>query len=159
MLTEWRKSLNMSKHILKTFRQFVLSATFKALPLRPARLERPEPLRAPIDPAADTWLLEPSRSVADCTRDLTRGMGRLAETLTKLHSVISDVSSQAPLSASNKLDPAFGTIWSDDLLFEGEPLQAISSLDSEMNDGFLFEDAHRRPAREPHNGVEIRASL
>ena len=127
--------------------------------MRSARLEQPEPLRSPVNPDVDTWLLEPSRSIADHARDLTHDMGRLAGALSKLHSVVSAVSSQAPAYAPLETTSSFGAIWSDDLLFDGEPLPVVASTALEMNDDFLFEDAPQLPVPVSYDNVEIRASL
>ena len=150
----------MSQHIFRTFRQFVLSAAFKTLPMRSAGLEKPEPLRSPVNPDVDTWLLEPSRSIADHARDLTHDMGRLAGALSKLHSVVSAVSSQAPAYVPlETTTSSFGMIWSDDLLFDGEPLPVAASTTLEMNDDFLFEDAPQLSVPVSYDSVETRASL
>ena len=103
--------------------------------------------------------MEPSRSIADHARDLTHDMGRLAGALSKLHSVVSAVSSQAPAYAPLETTSSFGTIWSDDLLFDGEPLPVVASTALEMNDDFLFEDAPQLPVPVSYDSVEIHASL
>ena len=128
--------------------------------MRSARLEQPEPLRIPINPDVDTWLLEPTRSIADHARDLTHDMGRLAGVLSKLHSVVSAVSAQAPAYIPlETTTSSFGTIWSDDLLFDGEPLPVVASTALEMSDDFLFEDAPQPFVPVSYDSVETRASL
>lgn len=132
----------MSKHILNTFRKFVLSAAFKALPLRSARLVQPQPIKNPYEPEADVWLFEPTRPVASHMADLASEMGRLTGSLGKLHTIVSVISAQAPLQYAVKSVPAFGALWSDDVLFDGEPMMTAcdSQMTAEGHADFLFDE-------------------
>ena len=150
----------MSKHIINTLRKFVLSAAIKALPLRSARLEHPEPLRKPVEPEdSGTWLFAPARSVADHAEGLSHEMRRLAGVLGGLHSVVSAVSSHAPTYAAREASSAFGTLWADELLFDGEPLPVATSEALDMGDAFLFDDTPHHPLPAHYQDVQPRASL
>ena len=129
----------MSKHILNFFRKLVLSVAFKALPMRSASLDEPEPVNNSLNPAADEWLFDASRSVSDHVDDLTNQMGLLSGTLGRLHAVVSSVATIAPMRAGSEAIVAFGgPIWSDDLLFDGQP--RMDAAPSVRSDTLLFDD-------------------
>jgi len=132
----------MSNHILNVFRKFVLSAAFKALPLRSARLVTPEPVKSPLHPESDAWLFEKPRNVSAYMSDYAGEMNRLAGALGGLHSVISKISFEAPMAVSAEAPPAFGAIWSDDDLFDGQPLAQANAPIATATEhvDFLFED-------------------
>ena len=142
LLTQWRELLSMSKHILNVFRKFVLSTAFKALPLRSARLVTPEPVKSPLHPESDAWLFEMPRSVSAYMSDYTGEMARLAGALGGLHSVVSRITAEAPMAVWAEGAPAFGTVWSDDYLFDGEPLAQTGPefATAKEHADFLFED-------------------
>jgi len=134
----------MSKHIINTFRKFILSAAFKALPLRSARLVEPEPVKSSLTPENDAWLFEAPRTVCAHMGDYATETGRLANALGNLRAVVSKASIEAPMVAALESAPALGVIWSDDLLFDGEPLGQESDEIAASADGhvdFLFDDA------------------
>ena len=151
----------MSKHIFNTFRKFVLSVAFKAMPLRSADIVEPEPLKNPVHPEQDTWLFDNPRTIEAHADDLTHVMGRLATVLGSLHTVVSNVSTQAPMRASVQPEAAFGAIWSDSLLFDGEPdaqmVEATADLGSDAD--FLFGDAPQAPVHIPSNAYQPQAAL
>ena len=142
LLTEWRELLSMSKHILNVFRKFILSAAFKALPLRSASLVEPDPVKSPLHPERDEWLFEKPRTVSAYMSDYAGEMNRLAGALGGLHSVLSKISVEAPLAVAAELTPVFGAVWSDDDLFEGEPLASVEAhvATATAHADFLFED-------------------
>lgn len=129
----------MSKHILETIRKLVLSTLFKALPLRSASLDEPDPINNSVDPATDTWLFDASRSVSEHCSEFLTEMGQLSGALGRLHAVVSGVASVAPMHANIGPSAILGApIWSDDLLFEGHPLASASA--SVPADTLLFDN-------------------
>lgn len=151
----------MSKHIFNTFRKFVLSAAFKAMPLRSADIVEPEPLNNPVHPEQDTWLFDTSPTIEARADDLGHAMGRLVNVLGSLHTVVSHVSTQAPMRASVQTETVFGAIWSDSLLFDGEPaarmVEATADLGPDAD--FLFGDAPQSPVHIPSATYQPQAAL
>lgn len=69
-------------------------------------------------------------------------MNSLAGTLGRLHSVVSKISANAPMAVASQADAAFGSVWSDDDLFDGEPLVQAEVWTGSTSEqaSFLFED-------------------
>jgi len=69
-------------------------------------------------------------------------MNSLAGTLGRLHSVVSKISVNAPMAVAPQADAAFGAVWSDDDLFDGEPLVQAEAWTGSTHEpaNFLFED-------------------
>lgn len=152
--------LSMRQHILNIFRRFVLSAALKALPLRSQDIVEPDPVRSTRLPETDLWLFEADRSVASHMAGLTGEMSRLSGVLGRLHTVVSTVAAETPIHALSYNEHAVGqVIWSDDLLFDGEPL--ASAEDCNAGDDFsdLLFDERSIPGSVPSNTVELRAAL
>lgn len=132
----------MSQHILNKLRHFVLAAALKVLPLCKTSLLGPEPVKSPIDTVKDTWLFDVSRPLAEYKSEHSRSMTRLSGSLGRLHHIVSAISERAPLGNEAMYEPAFGVLWSDSQLFDGEP--AASSADYALATGpyedVLFEE-------------------
>lgn len=137
----------MSQHIFKTLRQFVICNMLKALPLHPVPLATPEPKRAPETPESDVWMFESERSIPDHVADLGHAMRDVSVMLGSLRHVVSLAARAEPeLATREDAAPAFGVVWSDAMLFDGEPQPVDAdrpALAGEMD--FLFEDI--APAR------------
>lgn len=132
----------MSQHIFKTLRQFVLSHALKALPLQPTELARPQPKRAPVKPESDLWLFDAPRSVDDHMADLGHAMQSVSGVLGNLHQLVSAISRSVPEVASLAEEaPAFGAVWSDAVLFDGEPQPYVDEMPLLAGEAdFLFDD-------------------
>ena len=135
----------MSQHILKTLRQFVLSHAVKVLPLQPTELARPEPKRAPETPESDLWLFDAPRSVDDHMADLGHAMQSVSCMLGDLHQLVSAISLSEPDVASLVEEtPVFGAVWSDAVLFDGEPQPFVEDAPLLAGEAdFLFDDVER----------------
>ena len=112
----------MTKHIFNTFRKFLISTALKIMPLQAAEPQAHEPIRSGIDPKTERWLFDQPRSLPAQMSDLTKEMSELSGSLSRLHGLVSMISGSAP-EAGLASSPALigGVVWSDAMLFDGEP--------------------------------------
>lgn len=112
----------MTKHIFNTFRKFLISTALKIMPLQAAKPHADEPIRSGVDPKTDGWLFDKPRSLPAQMSDLTKEMGELSGSLSRLHGLVSMISGEAP-EAALASSPVLvgGVVWSDAMLFDGEP--------------------------------------
>lgn len=68
-------------------------------------------------------------------------MGRLSGRLTSLRTVISDAAGTLPLAERTTLNRTQGPLWSDTMLFDGEPSStAYETLSVQDHVDFLFDE-------------------
>jgi len=135
----------MSKPIFTAFRQFLLSAVLRSSALKPSVLADPEPNRRSLQPEGDTWMFDAPRELAACKADYGQAAARLSGQLSNVRELLSRISPTAPVpvSAYDYCGVGNGVVWSDTLLFDGEPV-LIGSWDDELVDGdmgYLFDGA------------------
>ena len=132
--------LNMKQHILNTFRKIALSIAVKAIPLRPTRLADPDPVQSSVDPESDLWLFGAEPTVATHMQDLALQMKNLSGTLGRLHGLVSVIFTEAPIPKPAQAVVHANIVWSDAVLFDGEPAAPASYvLGAERADDLLFE--------------------
>lgn len=145
----------MSKHIFNTFRKFLISTALKIMPLHASNSDAPEPVTSAIDPTTDTWLFDKPRSLSAHMLDFTHEMGALSGSLSRLHGLVSMISAEAPEAVLAHSPVVNGVVWSDALLFDGEP-EAVTSdevLLSGASD--LLFDAPENAPNHPIDGVML----
>lgn len=137
----------MSRHIFTLARKLLSSRVLKALSLR-----RFEPQRQAPAPEPDAWLFEPPRSVKQEAGALGRQMSDLAGTLGDLHALAGRVMGEEPAPAEPRMSRIGQPIWSDALLFDGEPQPAIAAHAAPVSDhdDLLFDD----DVREHRHGAQ-----
>ena len=130
----------MTQHIFNTFRKIALSIAVKALSLRAAHFEDPDPVQSSVDPESDLWLFGAEPTVASHIQDLSLQMQNLSGTLGRLHSLVSVISTEAPMPKPVQAVVHTNIVWSDAVLFDGEPAASVSYvMDTESADDFLFD--------------------
>jgi len=142
----------MSYRILHALKRLTVSAVLRFLPARRVRPETPTPRRRDFDArqpvqAADDWLFgEVVSPLAMEVDALSRELGRTSRALEGLREMLSDISTRAPIEVSAGDGASANTLWSEDLLFDGEPMAVVPSLSEPLAGEamFLFEDEERR---------------
>ena len=115
------------------------------LPASTPKTVEPEPIRRPLRPEPDTWLFDAERSVKAHADDYFGAMDGLQDQLAGLHSLLSTASISNPVVSRVNSVPAFGAarltaIWSDTMLFDGEPyLLDAAPAYMDAPDDLLFE--------------------
>jgi len=96
-----------------------------------------------VEPENDVWLFEPARDMAVHRADYGRAMGQLSNQLSGVRSLLSRMSPTLPVEADNWSVSHPAVIWSDTLLFDGEPASLANwgetIVDADME--YLFGDA------------------
>jgi len=150
----------MTQHIINTFRKIALSLAVKVLPLGATRFVAPDPVRGSVDPESDLWLFGAEPTVASHMQDLSTQMKTLSGTLGRLHSLVSVISAEAPMPKPVQAVASANIVWSDALLFDGEPAAAMpQSLSAEAADDFLFDTFEDEPAHSLDLAVIADANL
>jgi len=135
----------MSKPIFTAFRQIVLSALLRTSPPKPVKLVAPEPLRRDLTPENDAWMFDAPRDLAAHKGDFGQAMSQLSGQLASVRGLLSRISPTAPVPAETYDGTQHCAIWSDTVLFEGEPAsievwgEGLVSEDM----GYLFDKADR----------------
>lgn len=134
----------MTQHLINTLRKSIVGAVLMLLPASPPKTVEPEPIRRPLRPEPDTWLFDAERSVKAHADDYFGAMDRLQDQLAGLHSLLSTASISEPVVSRVNSAPVFGAarltaIWSDTMLFDGEPyLLDATPADMDAPDDLLF---------------------
>ena len=134
----------MSKPIFTVFRQFLLSAVLRSSSPKPAVIADPEPNRRSLRPENDAWMFDAPRELVACKASYGQATTRLSEQLSNVRALLSRISPTAPISvaAHDYSEAGSGAVWSDTLLFDGEPA-LIAVWGDELVDGdieYLFDD-------------------
>ena len=111
----------MSKPIFTSIRQFILSAFLRASPAKAVTLAAPQPQRRDLTPDRDDWIFEAPRELAAHKADLGQAMGQLSGQLASVRDLLSRISPTAPIPVEAYDVPQHCAIWSDTVLFDGEP--------------------------------------
>lgn len=131
----------MTHHIVNTFRKIALSLAVKVLPLNAISFADPDPVQSSVDPESDLWMFGAKPTVASHMQDLSLQMKNLSGTLGRLHSLVSVISAEAPMPKPVQAVARAKIVWSDTMLFDGEPITpATYALGNELADDFLFDD-------------------
>ena len=135
----------MSKPIFTVFRQFLLSAVLRSSSPKPAVIADPEPNRRSLRPENDAWMFDAPRELAACKASYGQATTRLSQQLSNVRALLSRISPTAPISvaAHDYSEAGSGAVWSDTLLFDGEPA-LIAVWGDDLVDGdieYLFDGA------------------
>ena len=131
----------MTKHLINTLRKTVAGVFLMVLPVRSHKLKKPKPIKQPLNPETDMWLFEPTRSVDAHAGDYFGQMDKLSESLGSLRTLLSDAPATRPTIEYRVDVTPMTAIWSDALLFDGEPHVLASEVQSDLDvhTSFLFE--------------------
>ena len=111
----------MSKPIFPTLRQFVLSAFLRASPPKPTELVTPRAQRRDLTSENDAWMFDAPRELSAHKADHGQAMNALSGQLSSVRDLLSRISPTAPVPAEVYHGSVEGVIWSDTVLFDGEP--------------------------------------
>ncbi|MEL7128061.1 MAG: hypothetical protein AAGK23_00800 [Pseudomonadota bacterium] len=133
----------MTHRILTALRRLVLPRVLKSLQVQEIATFPTEPDEAHPDRGldADVWIFEAEPTVAHHVSELADQMDRLGGALNNLRALVSDISCDAPADAQRALAPVSGVIWSETLLFDGEPQPMMDQpLLAHDDSDFLFDN-------------------
>ncbi|MEO9968967.1 MAG: hypothetical protein ABJG15_03900 [Hyphomonadaceae bacterium] len=138
----------MSKPIFPAIRQFMLSTLVRFATPRHIVLSEPEPKRDDLHPQDDLWLFDAPRELSAYKADYGQAMSGLSGHLASVRDLLSRISPVAPLQAEDYAGhtesyTSTGVVWSDTILFDGEPapmtMWGESAFEDDLHD--LFEGA------------------
>ena len=130
----------MSKPIFTSIRQFILSAFLRASPAKAVTLAAPQPQRRDLTPDPDDWIFEAPRELVAHKADLGQAMGQLSGQLASVRDLLSRISPTAPILVEAYEAPLHCAVWSDTLLFDGEPAPIEIWGEGMAEDAYLFDE-------------------
>ena len=142
----------MSYRIVHALKRLAVSAVVRLMPADRVCPENPEPRRRFFDGrlpdiAGDDWLFEESVSPLAMQVDALSGeLNRTSQALAGLRQLLSSISNVAPIEVTTEQGGLPNMVWSEDLLFDGEPMAVMPSVREPLagDVAFLFEDEEPR---------------
>lgn len=130
----------MSKPIFPAIRQFMLSALLRVSSPKLSGLSEPEPKLRDLHPENDMWMFDTPRDLAAHKADYGQTMSRLSGQLAGVRELLSRISPTAPVPAEDYGIGRTGAVWSDTVLFDGEPAPIAAWGESTVEDDmdYLF---------------------
>lgn len=136
----------MTHRILTPLKSLALAISFKAFSKRRRKDELeavPEPImskarKAPVNAVDDAWMFESFKSVYAGEADaLQSEMNRVSGALGNLRGVLSSLAAQVPVADASTVSVPVNAVWTEDALFDGEPMAAQTGDIAEDADLFL----------------------
>lgn len=136
----------MTHRILTPLKSLALAISLKAFSKRRRKDELeavPEPIvwnagRKPVHAIDDGWMFEPYQSAyAGEASALQSEMNRVSGALGNLRGVLSSLAAHAPVSDALDVSAPVNAVWTEDALFDGEPMAVQTGDITEDADLFL----------------------
>ncbi len=142
----------MSYRIVHALKRLAVSTVVRFMSADRVRPENPKPRRRLFDGrlsgvSGDDWLFEESVSpLAMEVQALSGELNRTSQALEGLRQLLSSISNVAPIEVVTEHEILPNMVWSEDLLFDGEPMAVLPSVPESLagEAAFLFEDDEPR---------------
>ncbi len=136
----------MTHRILTPLKSLALAISLKAFSKRRRQDQveaAPEPIiwkagRTPVNAVDDVWMFDSYKSVYAGEADMLQSeMNRVSGALGNLRGVLSSLAAQVPVSDASAVSAPVNAVWTEDALFDGEPMAVQTSEIAEDADLFL----------------------